>query len=56
MCSLIRQAEDGFRRSRSAPEPPGAGAGCSDGGSVAFAVGDALRDSLVRPGRVVVGR
>ena len=35
-------------------DPFDAGVGCGDEGSTAFAVGDTLRDALVRPGRVVV--
>jgi hypothetical protein len=42
--------EDGF-----SADPFGARIGCGDAGNVTFAVGDALRDVLVRPGRVVVG-
>src|ERR1022692_4459473 len=41
--------EDGF-----SADPFDAGVGCGDEGSTAFAVGDTLRDALVRPSRVVV--
>ena len=35
-------------------DPCAVGVGCGDGLRVVFAVGDALDDALVRPGRVVV--
>ena len=38
--------EDGF-----SADPFDAGVGCGDEGSTAFAVGDTLRDALVRPSR-----
>ena len=41
--------EDGF-----SADPFNAGVGCGDEGSMAFAVGDTLRDALVRPSHVVV--
>jgi hypothetical protein len=42
---LVDQAaQDGF-----SADPFGAGVGCGDEGSMAFAVGDTLRDALVRP-------
>ena len=48
---LVDQAaQDGF-----SADPFSAGVSCGDAGSVAFAVGDALRDALVRPSRVVAG-
>ena len=49
MYSLIRPFRTGF-----SADPLGGEVGCGDPGSVAFVVGDALRDALVRPGRVVV--